>query len=176
MVWLAVFGIAKRIGAWLTSLSFWQIMCLGLALFAGAQTIRVSAEKRHSAKVETQLSKCAATRHADQEAYRKAQADAQAKNRQHVAEIERQYQRNNDEAVATLNARLERLRRELSNAAPQSHPNGASPPKADDPEGASGETRVCIAAKDFLRAAENEERFDELITLILKQTEIDPNK
>jgi hypothetical protein len=29
--WLTVLGIAKRIGAWLTSLSFWQIVSLGLA-------------------------------------------------------------------------------------------------------------------------------------------------
>lgn len=57
MVWLTVLDIAKRIGAWLGSLNIWQLACIGLALFAGVQTLRVSAEQRHSAKVEAQLSK-----------------------------------------------------------------------------------------------------------------------
>jgi hypothetical protein len=57
MVWLTVLGIAKRIGAWLTSLSFWQLACIGLALFAGVQTLRLGAEQRHAHKVEAQLSK-----------------------------------------------------------------------------------------------------------------------
>jgi hypothetical protein len=54
---LAILAIAKRIGAWLTSLSFWQIVSLGLALFAGVQTLRLGAEQRHAHKVEAQLSK-----------------------------------------------------------------------------------------------------------------------
>jgi hypothetical protein len=85
MTWLAVLGLLKRFGSFLGSLNVWQLLCIGLALFAGLQTIRVSGEKRHSAKVETQLAKCSQARHADQQAYRKAQADAQAKNAADVA-------------------------------------------------------------------------------------------
>jgi hypothetical protein len=58
VTWLLL--VAQRIGGWLSGLKFWQIVCLGLALFAGLQTIRVSAEKRHSAKVEAQLQKAVA--------------------------------------------------------------------------------------------------------------------
>ena len=55
--WALIPMILKRIGAWLASLSFWQVIALGLALFAGIQTMRVWAEQRHSAKVEAQLAK-----------------------------------------------------------------------------------------------------------------------
>jgi hypothetical protein len=58
--WLTVLGIAKRIGAWLGSLNIWQLACIGLALFAGIQTLRLGAEQRHSAKVENQLGKAVA--------------------------------------------------------------------------------------------------------------------
>lgn len=45
---------------WLSRLSFAQVALLVLALFAGLQTIRVSAEKRHSAKLQTQIEKVSA--------------------------------------------------------------------------------------------------------------------
>jgi hypothetical protein len=60
MTWLAILGVLKRIGAVLGRLNGYQIAIIALALFAGIQTIRVSAEKRHSAKVEQQLVKSVA--------------------------------------------------------------------------------------------------------------------
>jgi hypothetical protein len=54
---LAILAIAKRAGAWLGSLNIWQLACIGLALFAGVQTLRLGAEQRHAHKVEAQLSK-----------------------------------------------------------------------------------------------------------------------
>jgi hypothetical protein len=57
MTWLAILGVLKRIGAVLGKLNGYQIAIIALALFAGIQTLRVSAEKRHSAKVEQQLAK-----------------------------------------------------------------------------------------------------------------------
>jgi hypothetical protein len=46
--------------SFLGKLNGYQIAIIALALFAGIQTIRVSAEKRHSAKVEQQLAKSVA--------------------------------------------------------------------------------------------------------------------
>jgi hypothetical protein len=40
MSWLAVLGLLKRFGSFLGSLNVWQLLCIGLALFAGLQTIR----------------------------------------------------------------------------------------------------------------------------------------
>lgn len=181
MTWLALLAFVKRIGSgvvkWLSSLSFWQLACLGLALFAGLQTIRVSAERRHSAKVEAQIVKCEAARHADREAYAKAQADAQAKNRADVERTKQQQKEISDATVANLNARLERLRRELSASAAQGAPghpglseNGNPAPRAD------GQAGVCLTPEELLRAAENEERHDRLIDWVERQSKVDPNK
>jgi hypothetical protein len=64
MSWLALklfFGGAlKSVVAWLSHRSFWQIVCMALALLLIVQTIRVHAEQRHSRKVEGQLSKTTA--------------------------------------------------------------------------------------------------------------------
>jgi hypothetical protein len=57
VTWLAVLGLLKRFGTFLGSLNVWQLLCIGLALFAGLQTIRLHAEQRHATKVEAQLSK-----------------------------------------------------------------------------------------------------------------------
>jgi hypothetical protein len=64
MSWLALkllFGGAlKSVVAWLSHRSFWQLVCMALALLLIVQTIRVHAEQRHSRKVESQLSKATA--------------------------------------------------------------------------------------------------------------------
>src|SRR5690349_21841112 len=59
MTWLAAWTLLKSgagsLFAFLRSLNGWQLLCIALALFGIVQTIRVKAEERHSAKVETQL-------------------------------------------------------------------------------------------------------------------------
>lgn len=52
-------GIFRRLFDWLKTLNIWQLLCIALALFAGFQTLRVSAEQRHSGKLQAQLSKLA---------------------------------------------------------------------------------------------------------------------
>ena len=47
----------KKLIAWLSHRSFWQLMFGAALLFAGVQTVRVWAEQRHAHKVEAQLSK-----------------------------------------------------------------------------------------------------------------------
>jgi hypothetical protein len=53
----AMLMAAKWLLGWLKHATFLQVACIALALFAGIQTLRVSAEKRHSAKVEQQLAR-----------------------------------------------------------------------------------------------------------------------
>jgi hypothetical protein len=50
-------GLIKKLGAWLSHRSFWQLVCMGLAVLLAVQTVRVKSEQRHSAKVEQQLKK-----------------------------------------------------------------------------------------------------------------------
>jgi uncharacterized membrane protein len=57
MILLALRAFAGRALSFLGRLNGYQIAIIALALFAGIQTLRVSAEKRHSAKVEQQLAK-----------------------------------------------------------------------------------------------------------------------
>jgi acyl-coenzyme A synthetase/AMP-(fatty) acid ligase len=164
---------------WLSKRSIAEIGCIALALFAGLQTIRVAAEQRHAHKVEAQLSKCTAAREADRRAYAKAQADAAAKNKAHVAEVEAQQKRITDETVASLNDRLSRLAGELRAHGPaaQSHPNGAGSPALPKPaSGTSEAPGLCLSPEQLLRAAQDEERHDQIIQWIEQQMTIDPNK
>jgi hypothetical protein len=165
---------------WLCHRSFWQLACIALALFGAVQTIRVKAEQRHSAKVETQLSKCTAGRKSDQDAYRKAQADAQTMNHADVARDERRKQELSNETVSRLNADIAELRRSLSKggaAAPQSHPGKPDLSSGDQPaSGAPGETGLCLSPEELLRAAENEERHDRLIDYVEGLSKINPNE
>lgn len=123
-------------------------------------------------KWHTQSDKQVAARVADRASYEAAQRQAADKNKADVLAKEQQYKRNNDEAVGNLNARIERLRHELS-AQPSTAPGsagGSNLPQADNPSGATGQAGVCLTPEELLHGATNEERFDQLITLILKQT------
>jgi hypothetical protein len=180
MILLALRAFAGRALSFLGKLNGYQIAIIALALFAGIQTLRVSAEKRHSAKVERQLGKCTAARKADQDAYRKAQADAQALNQAQVSKAKLHQQEISNAIVARLNDDIARLRRELSQggaSAPQSHPVR---PGSSNPGGPStatpGEAGLCLSPEELLRAAENEERHDRLIDWVEEQSKLDPNK
>lgn len=141
-------------------------MILGLAL---------KIERAHSHKLSNRVTEITQLREADRRNYAAAAKEAELKNREDVARKEAEYRRNNDEAVSNLNARIERLRRELSaqSGADQGSAGGSSPPQADDSQRAPGAAGVCLAPEVILRAAENEERHDQLITLIRKQLGLD---
>lgn len=59
MTWLAILAFGKRIGsgvmAWLSSLSFWQLVCLALGIFAFVQHFEIIAARHDAAKWESQL-------------------------------------------------------------------------------------------------------------------------
>jgi hypothetical protein len=177
---LALFalGYLRRLGSFLGSLNAWQLLCIGLALFAGLQTIRLHAEQRHAHKVEAQLSKVIAARKADREAYAKAQADARAKNLADIQRTEQRQKEISDARVADLNARLERIARELRDNPSAKGSAGRTPIPETGPAPcrASDPAWLCLSPADRLSAAENEERHDQLIDWVIQQSKIDPNK
>ena len=176
MSWLAVrlllSGALKR----LASLNVWQLLCIALALFGAVQTIRVKAEQRRAHKVEQRLSKSEAARKADRDAYTKAQAAAALANKAQVVRVKKQQQEITDATVSRLNSRLELIRGELRKPASQgvSGSAGAGDP-GQTPCRTTSAAWLCLSPEDRLRAAENEERHDELIDWALKQSAVDPN-
>lgn len=131
-------------------------------------------EQSQNAKLKAQLHECSTLRQADRDSYARAQAEAEAKNLADVALVKQQQQRISDDTVALLNARLERLRRELSKggaSAPQSHPGKPGLPEGGPaPGGADGAAGLCLTPAELLRAAENEERHDRLIDWAERQS------
>jgi hypothetical protein len=175
MTWLAIrlfLGSAlKKLG----SLNLWQLLCIALALFGAVQTLRLSIEKRHAHKVEAQLGKEIAAHKRDIDSYRQAQADAAAANKAQVAAIRQKQQEITDATVSRLNSRLELIRGELRKPAAQGSANspgasdsGSAPCRAFDP------AWLCVAPEERLRAAENEERHDELIDWTIQQSKVKP--
>jgi hypothetical protein len=61
MTWLALKLLAgnalSAVWAFLGKLSFWQALCIALAIFGLVQTVRVHSEQRHSHKLEAQIGK-----------------------------------------------------------------------------------------------------------------------
>jgi sarcosine oxidase gamma subunit len=146
-------ALALKLGPWIAILALLGILAV--------QSDRIDGLK---GKVET----CQANRAADQSAYRAAQAEAKAKNLEDVRKQETEWKAANNETVRDLHSRLELLRRELRKGtpAPQGHSGSAGVPQAGGEPGTPEEARVCLAPDEFLRAAESEERHDQLITLI----------
>lgn len=171
--------VAQAVFEWLSKRSLAELGCIVLALSTIVVTIHDRAEKRHSAHLEKQLRNCVSARHADRIAYAKAQADAQAKNAAHIADIEAQQKRISDARLKDANDRLSRLADELRKRGPaaQGHSNGAGSSKVPDPSGGTpGSSGLCLSPSQLLRAAQDEERHNQLIDWIEEQLAIDPNK
>jgi hypothetical protein len=141
--------------------------------------IRAEGESRHwqkqSDRYEILYDREYIGRIADRQAYADAQAAAAAKNEAQVAHIKQAQQEITDATVSRLNSRLELIRGELRKPAPQGAPGsaatgdpGAAPCRATDP------AWLCVAPEDRLRAAENEERHDELIDWTILQSKVKP--
>jgi hypothetical protein len=119
-----------------------------------------------------------AARVLDQKAYRQAQADAAAKNKADIAAAAQKQKDISNAQVATLNDRLARLSDELRARGPaaQSHPVEPGVPQTGNASpGTPGAPGLCLSPDQLLRAAQDEERHNELIDWVLKQSSIDPN-
>jgi hypothetical protein len=177
---LAAFGKSAFSGIvdWLSRRSLAEIICICLAI----TLILTGYSRNHWKNVATtrqaQLSACQKGRAADRAAYVKAQNDAAAKNKSDIQRTEQRQKEISDARVADLNSRLERIARELrdnpsAKGSAGSTPipeTGPAPCRAIDP------AWLCLSPADRLRAAQNEERQDELIDWVIGISKIDPNK
>jgi hypothetical protein len=146
-----------------------------LGLIVASLFVALKIERAQNGKLKTQVTACAAARQADRSAYESAQRVAAANNKAKVAQIEKRQEAVNNEITSDLNARLERLRSELraKSSAPQGAPDQpGSPSNGGSAKGADGQAGVCYSSGDVLRAAENEERHDQLINWVEKQLQI----
>jgi hypothetical protein len=136
-----------------------------------ALSVALWAADRRADKWQGQALKCAEGRKADRAAYEQAQREAAAKNEAEVARIESEQEKITDDVSRDLNARLERLRSELRRNAPSKGSAGSPQAGAagSAEPGANETARVCLAPEELLRAAENEERHDQLISWVERQ-------
>jgi hypothetical protein len=158
-----------------------------IASFLGAllvvQTVRIEGLKIWPLKIDGFRSElfdakaaavtCQNLRFAEHEAYRATQAEAAAKNKAHVAQIEKQQQEANNEVTSNLHSRIEQLRRELRDKArptAQGSAGGSGLPQAGGEPGTAPAPGVCLTPEEHVSAAESEERHDQLITLIERLT------
>lgn len=109
----------------------------------------------------------------DNNELRAAAKEAERLNDKQVERIVADQEKVNETRLADLTTRLERLRSELRSKAPQgaaigpqAGANGQAPANPD------GEAGLCLAPDELLRAAENEERHDQLITWVEEQLRV----
>ena len=176
---IAFGGILKRavsgIAGWLSKRSLTELACIALALCLVVQTFRQMDAAHDRDAWQRNALKCADARKADRRTYAKAQADAADLNRRQVQQIKQKQEAITDAVKTDLTSRLELIRRELR---AQSAPIGGAPnrPGAGNPgnaaPGTPGEARMCLSTAERLRAAENEERHDQLITWVERQAKV----
>jgi hypothetical protein len=123
--------------------------------------------------------KCQNVRAADRTNYIKAQKDAQALNDAQIARVKQRQQEITDATITHLDQRLELIRRGLPKSGTPTTPNTTGSPKTGDtsqgPCRAFDPAWLCLSPEERLRAAENEERHDELIDWVEQQSALDPN-
>jgi hypothetical protein len=158
------------------ALKHWKLAAFGLLLLALAvQTVRHQRAVNRADRAEFNLAESRAGRIADRKAYEEAQKAAAAKNIAEVQRITTEQEKISHERESNVVARLERLRRELraQNAAPGGSPGRpAASPDGNPAEDPAGAARVCLAPSVILRAAENEERHDQLIRWVEEQLRV----
>jgi hypothetical protein len=144
---------------WLRAAPYLIILALIAAL--AIQGSRVS-------NLQEKLAGCQQGRAADRATYEAAQAQAAEKNRAQVRTIEQKQEAANAQAVSNLSARLERLRSELraSTGASKGGAGSAGLSEAGGGSSAPGASGLCLTPEELLHGASNEERHDELITLV----------
>jgi hypothetical protein len=172
---LTALGFAK---GFIAKLSPSQLIIAALVMLAAFQHFHAKRIMRHDIATTRALGRERDAHTADIARWKAGAAASDDANRERVATVEAKYKEQNDEAKAYLTGRLELLRRQLRGQGgnDQSRPGGPDLPPADNPTGTTGQAGVCLSPEVILRGAENEERHDELISLILRQVSVDPNK
>ena len=164
-------GLAKRGLALLGKLNIWQILCIGLFMAAALFYVQRNNARDDLDTARINLRECRQGRIDDRKAYEDAQRKAHEANLADVARKEAESQRISNERQADLNARLERLRSELRK--PGSAKGSAGRPGISETRpatpGTDGPPALCLSSEELLRAAEDEERHDQLITWVEQQ-------
>lgn len=163
--------------SWLLLLrSNWKLLGLGLLCLALAvQTVRLAHRSNQLERAKINLNECRQGRIDDRKAYEDAQAKAAELNKQEVNRIVGEQDRISNDIESDLRARLERLRSELrKGTAPDQGSSGkpGTPGVPQSGEGTPSPSRVCYAPEVVLRAAENEERHEQLIRWVQEQLKV----
>jgi hypothetical protein len=178
--WLALLfgGALKKLWAIVSHASFAQIVAGVLTIVIVAQHFELKRSRAEAAKWHRQYDGEHAGREADRNAYVKAQADAAAKNKAQIQQIEQQQQKVTDDVEARYRADHARL---LAGGVQPANPAPASPtskPGAPTPGAAPGGPdgqAVPLSGPELLRAQETELQLNALIDWVLQQSQIDPN-
>lgn len=140
-----------------------------LALLLAIQSVRLGHERNVSERLRINLNEVRAER----DSLIAAAKEAERLNQEQVSRIVNEQDRISNERQADLSARLERLRRELRGQAPKGSAGSApASPDGKAPGGADGPPAMCLSSEELLRAAEDEERHDQLITWIEEQLKV----
>jgi predicted phage gp36 major capsid-like protein len=155
----------------IAALKHWKLVGLGLLCLALAvQTVRLGHAENKADNLRFRLKEVVAER----DSLVAAAKEAERLNAAQVRRIEADQEKVNDEIERDLTARLERLRSELRSKAAGSNPAG---PKAgsdgEAPADPVGEAGLCLTSDQLLRAAESEERHDQLISWVEKQLQVE---
>lgn len=158
----------------LTALRHWKLIGLGLLLLlCGVLYVQKEAAENREERAKINLNECRKGREDDRKAYEDAQRKAAELNQAEVKRITDEQDRISSNVEADLTARLERLRSELRAKAAQGSAGGAKASADGKAPGATADpSRLCLAADELLRAAENEERHDQLITWVEEQLKV----
>lgn len=155
----------------------WAKIAGGIALLAFlALFLALKAEKRHSAKLQSQLIASVEGRKADRASYQNAQVAAKAMNEAKVAKIEANQEKISADVqddytsdLARLRAELGRLRSKADPAAPRVANRAEAGGVPKPAQGTGGQAGVPLSPSDLLRAAELELQLDALITWVEAQ-------
>ena len=173
---LAIPAIIKGLPLAAKALPWKLIGFCALGMLVAGLFLALKLERTQNDKLKAQIEKCSEARRADRATYQRAQAEASLLNKAQVQRIEKKQQEITNEVSSDLNARLERLRRELSKPRPSAA--GGSPgsagagPDGESRPGSDEEAGLCLAPDELLSAAESEERHDRLIDWIEKQLKV----
>jgi hypothetical protein len=154
------------------ALKYWKLISIGLLCLALAvQSVRLGHAKNETERVKVNLSECRQGRIDDRNAYQDAQRKARELNEAEVKRISDEQDRISNNVESDLRARLERLRDELRKGTPAPQGIAGRPKAGADGKAAGGVANppaLCLSAEELLRAAEDEERHDQLITWVEK--------
>lgn len=185
MTWLGALTVAKtlfgKLWTALSHASLWQLVSLGLAIFAAVQHFQLVDARHDADKWQRQYTAEHNGRLADRTAYEQAQKDAAAKNLAAVGRVEAQYQRNSDDErqsylddLARVRADNQRLRSQGASAAPGATGATGSPEAGAAAPGADGD-ELHLSPDEHLQASEIELRLMHLQNWIATQLAVDPN-